>query len=190
MANFIKDDAAIAKAREIAAAAADLSVSANKLVSSSEASFRFQNGDILKIPAGLAVVVALTGKALDSAIAAGNPQGYYAFQAYVTRGSKEFPIKVSCRQLFTPTVYRKAEPYEDGLFMASLDQSLKRFGEHGAVTCLEGVPYLGDDIEVKLTVEKEVFLPTFISDDGKRKALSDAGKTSLKKREDYAMVKP
>ena len=190
MPSFVKNEATIAQAREIAAAAADLSINANKLIASSEASFKFQNGDILKIPAGLAVVVALTGKALDSAIAAGNPQGYYAFQASVTRGGKEFPIKVTCRQLFTPTVYRKAEPYEDGLFMASMDQSLKRFGEHGAITCLEGVPYLGNDIEVKLTVEKEVFLPTFISDDAKRKALSDAGKTSLKKRENYAMVKP
>lgn len=195
MANFIESEAVKEQISATASAAKKMNLSASNLAQSANASFAYEDGDKLTIPAQVAKIVPLTGSILATAKANKRAEGYFAFDAFVTRDKKEIPCSVSLRQLYTPTVWTEAETLEgvtdaDGndieAFTAPFRDGKKRFGECGAVQTLDGVPYLAKDIKIDLALQ-DVFVPMYL-DSEIRESVLQPKFTALVKREGYAVA--
>lgn len=179
--------AAIAMALEAAKAA---NLSADKLAQSADSSFAYQEGDKLTIPAQVANIISLIGTMKDNAAANGWATGFFSFNAFVTRGGRKLPCRVSAKQLFTPTVWEDATAVDgatisadsdEPLYQASFRDGVKRFGEQGSVTLVDGIPVIENDISVDLTLQ-DVYTPVMVSNTPK-------GQTALRLRKDYAVAK-
>ena len=190
MANFSIDSESNQKLlNESAKAAEKAGLDASRLAQNADASFAFQDGDKLTIPAQVASVIALTGRLKDNAVANGWATGFFSFNAYVTRKGRQLPCRVSAKQLFTPTVWLDATPVDgatisensdEPLYTAPFREGVKRFGEQGSVTIINKVPVIQSDINVTLTSVDTAY--TSVMADVER------GNAALRQRTDFVMV--
>lgn len=191
MANFSIDSESNQKLlNESAKAAKEAGLDASRLAQNADASFAFQDGDKLTIPAQVASVISLTGNLRDNAVANGWATGFFSFNAFVTRKGRQLPCRVSAKQLFTPTVWLEATPVGGGatisensdepLYTAPFREGVKRFGEQGSVTIINKVPVIQSDINVTLTSVDTAY--TSVMADVER------GNAALRQRTDFVMV--
>jgi len=191
MPNFsISSDETLKAIASVSKAAKAANLSADKLANAADSSFAYQDGDKLTIPAQVASIISLTGTMKETAEANGWATAFFSFQAYVTRGGRKLPCRVSAKQLFTPTVWRDADAVEgatvpghddESLYTAAFRSGEKRFGEQGSLTLVQGIPVIESDINVELALET-VYTPVMVKDHPK-------GQTALRQREDYAIAK-
>lgn len=191
MANFSIDSESNQKLlNESAKAAKEAHLDASRLAQSADASFAFQDGDQLTIPAQVASVIALTGDAKANAEAEGWATGFFSFNAFVTRKGRQLPCRVSAKQLFLPTVWLEAEAVNgetisdnsnEQLFAAPFREGVKRFGEQGSVTIVSKVPVIQSDITVTLKTVDTAYTSVM-----SKKVPS--GHAALRQRTDFVMV--
>lgn len=190
MANFSIDSESNQKLLAESAKAADKAgLDASKLAQNADASFAFQDGDKLTIPAQVASVMSLTGKMRDNAAANGWATGFFSFNAIVTRKGRPLSCHVSAKQLFTPTVWLEATPVDgatisensnEQLYTAPFREGVKRFGEQGSVTIINKVPVIQSDINVTLTSVDTAYTSVM--------ADVEQGHAALRQRTDFVMV--
>ena len=204
--SFEKNAENLAAAKSLSKDANKLHISTDSLSNSSNASFSFEDGDKVTIPAQLAHIVKLSSDMIESAKKrSANPdkvaEGYWAFYADVTRGEKSIRgVRISARQLYTPTVWLEADEidlstFTDGAgnevkdaFTAPFNEGVKRFGEHGGLQLLEGTPFIPEDIVVDMKSET-AFINYYVPmSEEERNENLDSGYTVLRKREDYAIA--
>lgn len=180
MAKFEITEESKSALKDAAKKAASLNVNIDRLASSADASVAFQNGDQVTVPAQVCQVIAMQEP--KTGWAEGDTKGYIAFAATLTRDGVETDIRLSARQLFTPTVASaddiKEQPREVTLngrkrtvYVCSAPLKMhKRFGEHGSVTLVDGVPVVNR--ELSFTIETVDFLQSVYANKQQKK---DAG---------------
>jgi len=197
MTNFLEQEAVKQEIAKQAKLAKSMNIDITRLENSSNASFRFEDGDMLTIPSQVAKTVSLTGDILATAKKNNRATGYFAFSATVLRDGKSIDVTVSLRQLYTNTVWTEAEPLNvEGidipdnveLFCAPLREGKKRFGECGTIQTVDGVPYIANEIKVEMHTS-DAFVPYFLDETSRTAALEDKqGYTALVKRENYGLA--
>lgn len=198
MAKFEMNDDLKKQVKDFGAKAKSLNVNIDKLASSADASFKFQDGDKVTIPCQVAQIVAMNNSANQANDDA--PKGYVAFEVLVGRGSDTITTRVSARQLFTPTVAENdPQLTQHTVTINGRERSVvasetrlpqhKRFGEHGSIHLVDGVPVI--DNEMKFDVElQDVLLPVFVSEQQRRELPEELQSQNLyAKREGYGICK-